>query len=106
MNISSIKAGTELGDKFSYYENERKFRFHYDWRAIDTALVRLIALKISHQNHSHPMISFSNLHHMYSLVHISSIKAGREMVAYFLWRRIDQIFQFCYHWKATDTALV
>ena len=35
---------------------------------------------MSQQNHYHLMISFSNHHHMYHFVHISSIKAGREVI--------------------------
>ena len=55
---------------------EQIFRFCYHWRAIDTALVHLVELNRSQQNHSHLMISFSNHHHLYYFVHTSSIKAS------------------------------
>ena len=106
VHISCIKSGTEVVEDLSQYKIRQKFRFCYHWRAIDTELVRLTALKMSRQNHSHLIISFSNHHHVYSFVHISSIKSGTEVVGDFSLRRIERIFRFCYHQRATDTVLV
>ena len=97
MNISSIKAGREVVEDLSLHRIERRFRFCYRWRAIYKALVRSIALNISGQNQSHLMISLSNHHHLYYFVHVSSIKAGREVVKNVTLRRIEQRFRFCYH---------
>ena len=106
VHISSIKSVTEVLEDFSLCINERIFWFRYHWRAIDASLVRYIALNMSHQNHSHIMISFSNLHNINYLVHISSIKAGREVVEDFSLRRIERKFRFCYHWRAINTSFV
>ena len=46
------------------------------------------------------MIPFSNHHHVYYFVCISSIKAGREVVEDLSLRRIERRFRFCYHWRA------
>ena len=85
---------------------ERRLRFRYHWRAIDTVLVCSIVLKMCQQKHSRLMISFSNHHHLYSFVNISSIKAGTEVVEYLSMLIIERRFRFCYHWRDIDTALV
>ena len=51
-----------------------------------------MALKTSQQNHSHIMIPFSKFHHLYYFVHISSIKAGTEVVEDLSLRRIKRFF--------------
>ena len=43
---------------------------------------------------------------MYSFVHISSIKLGREVVEDFPWCKIEHIFLFCYSCRSIDTFLV
>ena len=73
---------------------------------MDTLLVRSIVLKTSQQNLFHLMVSFSNHHCLYSLVHVSSIKSGTEVVEDFSLCRIEQRFRFCYHWRGFNTALV
>ena len=45
-----------------------------------TTLVCSIVLNMSQQNHSHLVIIFYNHHNLYSVVHISSIKSGTEVV--------------------------
>ena len=85
---------------------ERRFRFCYQYRSIDTALVRLIASNMSQQNHYHIIISFYNHHRLYYFVNIFSIKLGWEVVEDFSLRRIEQIFRFFYIWGANVTALV
>ena len=79
---------------FSLRRIKRRFIFLYNWRAIDAALVRLVALNRSQKNYSHLVISFLNHHHPYYFVRISSIKSGREVVEDLSLRRIEQIFQF------------
>ena len=76
-------------DDFPLRRIEQIFQFFYHWRAIDTAFVRLVALKMIHQNHSRLVISFLNHHHLYYLVHISYIKSGREVVEYLSLHRIE-----------------
>ena len=106
LHISSIKSGTEVVEDVSLRRIERIFRFCYHQRDIDTALVRQIALNMSGQNQYNLMISFSNHFHMYYFVHISCIKSGREVVEDLSLRRIQQIFRFCYHWRAINIATV
>ena len=106
VHVSSIKAGTEVVEYLSWHKIERRFRFCYHRRAIYTALVRSIKFNTSQKNHSHLMILFSNHHHLYSFVHISSIKAGTEVVEYLSLCGIKQICRFFYHCRAINTALV
>ena len=65
-----------------------------------------LSLNMSQLNNSHLIKYFSNHRHMYSLVHISSIKSVREVVEDFSLHRIDQRFWFCYHWISFDSMLV
>ena len=106
VHISSIKSGTEVVEDLSLRRIKRRFLFCYHRRDIDRALVRYITLNMSLKNHSHFIISFSKLHHLYYFVHISSIKAGTEVVEDLSFRRIERRFRFFYHWRAIDTALV
>ena len=106
VHISSIKSGREVVKGLKLCRINRKFWFYYHWRAIYTALLLLIALNRSHQNHSYLTIPFSNHLHMYYFVHNFSIKAGREVVEYFSLCRIERSFHFCYHWRAIDTDLI
>ena len=69
---------------------ERRFWFCEHWRAIDKLLVRSIALNISQYNHYSLVISFSNYHHKYYFVNISSINAGREVIEDFSLPRIER----------------
>ena len=105
--ISPLSNQIEKWLKFCYYaESSGYFYFYYHWRAIDTSLVRSIALNMSQQNHFHLMISFSNHHRLYFFVHISSIRAGREVVEDLSSRRNEKIFLFLYNWRAIDTSLI
>ena len=56
VHISSIKVGREVVEDFSLRRIERRFQFFYNWRDINTVLVRSIVVKMSHQNHSNLMI--------------------------------------------------
>ena len=101
-----IKAGREVVEDLSLRRIDRIFRFFNHWRAINKTLVRSVSLNMSQQNHSNVMISCSNHHHTYYFVYISSIKAGKEVVEYFSFCRINRRFLFCCHCRAINTALV
>ena len=92
VHICTIKEGTEFNDDLLLRTIEQWFRFCCHWRVINTALVYLITLTISQQIHPHLIILFSNHHNIYYFTHISSIKAGREVVEDFPLRIIKRRF--------------
>ena len=106
MRIYTIKSGREVVEDLPLRRIEQRFLFFYHYRAIESSLVRSIALKMSQHNHSHLMISVYNHNHIYYFVHIYSIKAGREVAEYFSLRIIKRRFRFWYHWRSINTSLV
>ena len=69
---------------------EQRLRFFYHWRAIDTALVLLIALNMIQNNQYYLIVLFSNHNHIY------------YFCIYLLSKQVEKWLNICHYEESSE----